>query len=123
MCAMVAKKCYEIYWLIVWCLTPFSTVFQLYRGGQCTCPRFPVVRLTSSPHNILSKSLAAFPNNHCRNNGQHIGNGRKEGCTEVNQYTPNLLRSGGYIDEASISSSLNTHHIILRINKSNMYKI
>ena len=26
--------------------------------------------LTSIPHNILSKPLAAFPHNHCRNNGQ-----------------------------------------------------
>ena len=26
--------------------------------------------LTSTPHNILSKPLAAFPYNHCRNNGQ-----------------------------------------------------
>ena len=26
--------------------------------------------LTSAKHNILSKPLAAFPHNHCRNNGQ-----------------------------------------------------
>ena len=46
------------------------TVFQLYRGGQCTYPCFPGVLLTSTHHNILSKQLAAFPHNHCRNNGQ-----------------------------------------------------
>ena len=52
------------------CLLPFSTVFQLYRGGQCTYPCFPGILLTSTLHNILSKSLAAFPLNHCRQNGQ-----------------------------------------------------
>ena len=48
-------------WLIVWCLTPFSTVFQLYRGGQCTYPCFPGVLLTSTPHNIPSKATDSFP--------------------------------------------------------------
>ena len=28
------------------------------------------VVLTITPHNVLSKALAAFPHNHCRNNGQ-----------------------------------------------------
>ena len=58
------------HWLIVWCLTPFSTVFQLYRGVQCTHPCFPVVLLSSNPRNILSKPLAAFPHNCCRISGQ-----------------------------------------------------
>ena len=56
-------------WLIVCCLTPFSTVFQLYHGGQCTYPWFPGVLLTSTPHNILSKPLTAFLHNHCQSNG------------------------------------------------------
>ena len=43
------------------CLRPFSTVFQLYRGGQCTYPCFPGVPLTSTLQNILSKPLADFP--------------------------------------------------------------
>ena len=51
-------------------LMPFTILFQLYRGSQnifLCCPR---VLLTSTPHNILSKPLAAFSNNHRRNNGQ-----------------------------------------------------
>ena len=47
-----------------------STVFQLNRDGQCTYSCFPRVVLTSTLHNILSKPLAAFLHNHCRNNGQ-----------------------------------------------------
>ena len=31
----------------------FLTVFQLYRGGQCTYPCFHGDLLTSTPHNIL----------------------------------------------------------------------
>ena len=55
------------HWLIVWCLTAFSTVFQLYHSSQCTYPCFPGVLLTNTPDNILSKPMAAFPQNHCRN--------------------------------------------------------
>ena len=54
--------------LIVWCLTPLSTLFLLYHGGQCTYPCFPKVLLTNTPHNILSKPLATFQNIHRRNN-------------------------------------------------------
>ena len=31
---------------------------------------FNSISVTSTPHNILSKPLAAFPRSHCRNNGQ-----------------------------------------------------
>ena len=48
----------------------FPTVFQLYRGGQCTYPCFPGVALTSTLHNFLSKPLAAFLHNHCRNSSE-----------------------------------------------------
>ena len=34
-------------WSISWFLTPFSTVFQLYRDGQCAYPCFPGVLVTS----------------------------------------------------------------------------
>ena len=40
-------------------LTPFSTVYQLYRAYPC----FPGIILTSTPYNILSKPPAAFPHN------------------------------------------------------------
>ena len=50
------------------CLTPFSTLFQLYCDGQYIYPCFPRVLLTSTPHSVLPKPLAAFPHNHCRNN-------------------------------------------------------
>ena len=45
---------------------PFSTVFQLYHDGECTYPCLPGVFLTSTPHNILFKPLAAFPHNDFR---------------------------------------------------------
>ena len=57
--------------LILWYLKLHLTVFQLYRDGcQCTYPCFPGVLSTSTTHNVLPMPLAAFPHNHCRNNGQ-----------------------------------------------------
>ena len=61
---------YVCKWLNEWWLMQFSIVFQIYPRGQCIYPCFPGVLLTSTPHNILSKPLAAFQLNHCRNNGQ-----------------------------------------------------
>ena len=46
--------------------------------SQGTYPCFPGVLLTSTPHNILSKPLAASQHNHCLNNGQ--GRERNESC-------------------------------------------
>ena len=56
--------------LIVWCIKRCSTVFQSYRGGKSTYHCFLEGLLTSTPNNMLSKPLAAFPHNHRRNNGQ-----------------------------------------------------
>ena len=70
-------------------MTPFSTVFQIYRGGQCTYPCFPGVLLTSNPHHILPKPLAAFPHNHCRNNGQRRE--RNESCRNDYYQSPERI--------------------------------
>ena len=49
--------------MMVWCFTPFSTIFQLFRGrgaasgGQCTYSCFPGVLSTSTQYTILSKHL------------------------------------------------------------------
>ena len=43
--------------------TPFSQLFLLYCGNQCTYACCPHVSFTTTPHNFLSKPLAAFPHN------------------------------------------------------------
>ena len=68
---------------------PFSTVFQLYHGSQYTYPSFPGVLLTSSQHNILSKPLAVFPHNHCRNNEQGLE--RNESCCSDYHQSPEII--------------------------------
>ena len=69
-CDLELEICYGKGSLIVWCLMPFSTVFQEYHGAQCTNPCFLRVLLTSTPQNTLSKPMAAFPHNDCPNNRQ-----------------------------------------------------
>ena len=64
-----------------WICRVFNTVFNSIlvisrRSVHLSC--FPVVLLTSTPHNILSKPLTAFLDNHCRNNGQRLE--RNESC-------------------------------------------
>ena len=77
-------------WLIVWCLMPFSTVFQIYRGNHCTYPCFPGAFRTSAPYNISTKPLAAFPHNNCWNNGQWWE--RNESChSEYHQSSEGIL--------------------------------
>ena len=92
--------------MIVWCLTPFSAVFQLYHGGQCTYLCFPGVLLTSIPHNILSKPPAAFPHNHCRNNGQRWE--RNESCrNDYHQSSERILAEPGIEPATSCSQVRN----------------
>ena len=88
--------------LIVWCLMPFSMVFQLYPGGQSTYPCFSGVPFTSTPHNILSKPLTAFPHNHCWNNGQRWE--RNESCcNEYHRSSERLLAKPGIKPTTSCS--------------------
>ena len=42
--------------MIVWHVTPFSTVFQLYHCSQCTYPYFPGILLSMVPHTIFLPS-------------------------------------------------------------------
>ena len=51
----------RIDWLIDWGLTPFSIIVQSYHGDQFTYSCVSWFSHTSTPHNIFSKQLAAFP--------------------------------------------------------------
>ena len=95
------------YWLIdcmVFSVPFFSTVFKLYRGGQCTHPYFPGVLLTSTPLNILSKPLPAFPHDHCWNNWQWWE--RNKSCrNDYHQSSERSRRTGNLaLDLLSLSS-------------------
>ena len=88
-------------------LTAFTTVFKLYHSGQCTYPCFPGVLLTNAPHNILSKPLAAFPLNHCQNNGQWRE--RNESChNDYHQSSEKILAELGIEPVTSCSQFRNT---------------
>ena len=48
---------------------------KMYRGGLCTFPCIPGVLINSTPHNILSKPLPAFP--HRLTNVETMDSGEK----------------------------------------------
>ena len=91
-----------------------SALFQLCRGGLCTYPCFTRVLLISAPKNIRSKPLAAFPHNHCRNNGQQsetvvmsIINSRKEyRLSRGSNQRPHALKSCSLPTEPRPGSSV-----------------
>ena len=57
-------------WLILWCSTSFSTLFQLYHSTQCKYPCYVRDSSTRTPHSILSEPLAAFSHSQDGNNGE-----------------------------------------------------
>ena len=64
------------------------------------------VLLTSTPHNILSKPLAVFPHNHCRNNGQRWE--RNESCrNDYHQSSERVLPELGIEPATSCSQVRN----------------
>ena len=76
--------CSSVQTMIVWCLMPFSTVFQLYHSGQCTYPCFPGILLTRTPHNIPREEwiLSQWPSSIPRKNIGRAG--------DQNQWPPVL---------------------------------
>ena len=83
----------------------FNAVFNFffsYIGGNCTYPCFPGVLLTSTPHNILSKPPAAFPRNHCRNNGQRSARNQSS-RNDYHQFSERILAEPGIQPATSYS--------------------
>ena len=82
-----------------------STLFKLYRSGQCTYPCFPDIHFDSTPKNILSKPLATFPHNHHRNNGQLCAS--NECCrNEYHPYSERIFADPGIETATSCSRVL-----------------
>ena len=56
--SLLTKNCHFYRaWLIVLFLAPFAILFQVHRGGQYTCPRFPQVYLISNKNWSFSASF------------------------------------------------------------------
>ena len=60
-CKSLSKNMENLDWLIGWGLTPFLTLSQSYHSGQLIYSCISWFSHTSTPHNNLSKQLAAFP--------------------------------------------------------------
>ena len=54
----------------LWLLTPFQQYFSYITEASAPIHAFLELFLTSTTHNVLSKTLTAFPDNHRQNNGQ-----------------------------------------------------
>ena len=80
-------------------LNKCSVLFKLYRGGRCTYPCFSRVLSTTTPHNIFSKTFAAFPHNHCRNNGQRWE--RNESCRNDYHQSSERILAEPWIESAT----------------------
>ena len=94
-------------YLISMYLTLLSTLFQLYRSGQSTYPCFPGFLLTSTPHSILSKPLAAFQHNQCRNKGQRWER-NESSRNDYHQSSERILAEPGSEPVTSCSQICNT---------------
>ena len=98
------KTCTDIIGCIV-----FNAVlnrFQLFPGGQCTYPCLSGVLLISTQHNILSKTLAAFPHNHCRTKGQLLE--MNKSChNDYHQFSERILAKPGIEPGTSCSQVRN----------------
>ena len=83
----------------------FNAVFNgesVISQCQCTCPCFPGSLVTNTNHNILSKPLAAFPHNLCRNTGQRRE--RNESClNDFHQSSERILAELGIEPATSYS--------------------
>ena len=107
-----------IHLLILWCLTPFSILFQLHRSGQCSYPCFPGVLFPSASHSILSKPLAAFRNNHRLNNGERWA--RSESCrNEDPHFRERMLTEPGIEPATSCSQVLHATDLAISTKKPN----